>query len=429
MKEKLKAQHHILEELVGDYVSGRLFDIELEPYLSQIDVEEEASIWVLGAGKASVKMAAKVEAYFGNRVKDGIIIAPEKSRELSEIQVFNGSHPLPDRDSVSASYELMELASKIPARDTVIFCLSGGASSLFAIPPEGVELHELQLTWKLLLESGASINEMNIVRKHVSVSSGGRLGDILSATNLVSLILSDVPDNNPEIIGSGPTVGDTSTFKETFQILKRYKLWDEVPHSIRIHITRGMHGDQPETPVDLPVWHKIHVISGAKVLAQNAEQRLSLQNYTTLLADEAYDQDVKQVSKEICGKAISVVSGKDEIKKPAALIYFGESTVEVSGDGKGGRNMHLALNAAISMEGQHHISLLSLATDGVDGPTDAAGAIVNSETTLKARKKKLNPEDYLQQNDSYHFHQEMGTLVMTGPTGNNVMDLQVVLVD
>ncbi|MTI89603.1 MAG: DUF4147 domain-containing protein [Balneolaceae bacterium] len=429
MKETLKAQQNILRQLVDQYTEGELLSIDMEDYLSEITLKDDEKVWVLGAGKAAVEMAAQVESYFPGRIKDGVVIAPQLRARLYDIQVFRGAHPIPDNESVAASYELIHLAKRIPDGDTVIFCLSGGASSLFCIPPERVELVELQETWKLLLESGADIHQINVVRKHISESSGGRLGRILEGTNLVSIILSDVPGNWTDTIGSGPVSGDSSTFKEAFQILKKHGLWNRIPHTVRMHISAGMYGDIPETPIEMPVCHIERVIPGAGLLARNAGRKLKDEGYHVWIREEAYSADVKKIAKEICEKAIGILSNKDVLKKPAALVFYGESTVHVKGNGLGGRNQELALITALSLEGQQSVSMLSLATDGVDGPTDAAGAIVNSLTTLEARKKKISPEDYLTQNDSYHFHQELGTLLKTGPTGNNVMDLQLVLVE
>ncbi|WP_421774010.1 glycerate kinase type-2 family protein [Gracilimonas sp.] len=429
MSEKINQHRSILEDVVNNFVDGNFFNPDVAGILSRFSVE--GNVWILGSGKASFEMARQAESHFGSQIKDGMVIAPESSRELKQVQVFKGAHPYPDDDSVSASYELWELTKKIPEEDAVVFLLSGGASSLFCIPANGIEIDEYQKTYELLLKSGASIEQINVVRKHLSETAGGRLGELLSAHRLISIILSDVPGDKPEVIGSGPTVPDPSTFKEAFQVLKHFRLWEAVPHSVRIHLSKGMHGDSPETPKpETSEWdkHEVKVISGAGILAGNVGEYLSNRGYNVKVSEEAYNSDVKEVSKRICSDAISILSNKTELKPPAALVYYGESTVDVKGDGKGGRNQELALNAAISVEGQHSISLLSFATDGIDGPTDAAGAIINSETTLKARKKKLEPEAYLQNNDSYHFHEQMDTALKTGATGNNLMDLQVVLV-
>lgn len=429
MKDKLDKQNAILTNVVSQILAKDMFGLNLNPVFESAKVEGD--IWVLGAGKASVQMASQVEKFFGDRIRDGIIISPNDSHKLKSIQVFSGTHPYPYQDSISASYELWQLAKKIPKGDTVIWCISGGASSLFCIPSSGIEPEELRAVYKSVLNSGASIHEINAVRKHISNTAGGKLGQLLSNQNLISVILSDVPDDDPEVVGSGPTIPDSSTFKDAFQVLKKYGLWDEVPHSVRIHISKGMHGDIPENPKPKDSsWsnHKVKVLSGAQRLAGNVGKFLASQGYDVRVATQAYDAGVAEISKKMCSEAISVLSKKSGSKIPAAFVHFGESTVKVNKDGKGGRNQHLALNAALSIEGQHPVSLLSFATDGIDGPTDAAGAIVNSMTTLKARKKKLQPEEFLQNFNSYHFHEQMETLIKTGSTGNNLMDLQVVLV-
>ena len=392
---------------------------------------EGQQVWVLGAGKASVQMAHSLVEQEKVHVRDGIIISNTKEKASKKVQVFKGNHPYPDKSSVSASYELLNLARSIPTGATVLFLLSGGASSLLCIPPHGIEIEELAKTYKLLLESGAPIHEMNVVRKHLCMLKGGQLAQALHHANLITLAISDVPGNDLESIGSAPTVCDSSTFKDAFQILKKFGLWNEVPHAIRIHIAKGMSGDIPDTPkpgINEHPSHTIKIISDAASLAGRVADYLQKEGFHSWVAPSAYNDEVKKVAKQICSAAISVLSKNDPVPKPAALVFFGESTVEVKGKGKGGRNMELALASAISIEGQHPVSMLSIGTDGIDGPTDAAGAIIDSETTLQARKKKLDPEKFLQENDSYHFHEAMETLIKTGPTGNNLMDLQVVII-
>ncbi len=395
-------------------------------------IEGGQKVWVLGAGKASYQIAKNICENNNLYVVDGIIISNHSKYSKDKFQVFKGSHSFPDESSVSASYELLQMAKKIPKGETVVFCLSGGASSMLCIPPGGIEIEELAETYKLLLNSGAPIKEINIVRKHLCLIKGGQLAQALHHTNLITLIESDVPDNDLETIGSAPTICDSSTFQDAFQVLKRYQIWNQVPHSIRIHIAKGMSGDITDTPkpgINEHPDHTIKLISEASSFAELVAAKLSIEGYKVWVTDSAYNDDVRKVSKMICSKAISILSRNEPITKPAALVFYGESTVQVAGKGRGGRNQELALISAISIEGQHSISMLSIGTDGIDGPTDAAGAIIDSTTTLKARKKKLNPEEYLINNDSYSFHELMDTLVKTGPTGKNMMDLQVVLIE
>ncbi len=394
------------------------------------EIDNATDIWILGAGKASVNMAAELYEELPYPPFDGIIISPTEDY-IDHIQIFKGSHPYPTEETVAASYELIELADSIPSGDTVYFCLSGGASSLLTIPPYGIEIEELAYTYQLLLESGASIQEMNIVRKHLCELKGGKLGAALSHTNLITLISSDVPGNDISTIGSGPTTGDNSTFEEAKSILSKYELWDRIPLSVQTHIQLGVEGVIPENPKpdsSIFINHKTRIIHSAENLANQVAGYLSNEGFDTWIAPEAYSDNVLSVSKEISTKAISVLSKNFPVNKPAALIFYGESYVDVKGSGKGGRNQELALACAISLEGQHDIHLISIGTDGIDGPTDSAGAVIDSFTTLKARKKKINPEEYLKNNDSYHFHEQMDTQIKIGPTGNNLMDLQVLIV-
>ncbi len=422
MKDKLQKQHNILEAIGNNL---RKFQKPEIP-----DLKIDGDCYILGAGKGSVKLAELVLKQ-GVHCKDGILIGLE-SGIYKGIQVFEGSHPYPDENSVSASYELLELARKIPKDSTVIFCLSGGASALLCIPPYGVEISEIRNLYKLLLNSGASIQQMNIVRKHVCDLKGGKLGEELSHVRLITLIESDVPGDDVFTIGSGPTVPDPSSYTGAIKILKEFSIWDVVPTSIKRHLVFGEEGVIPENSKPnetLHPNHSIQVVSKSMGLAKAISNELRSHNYETWTAEQAYSGDVKSVSKQICSKSIKVLSGNDSLKKPAALIFHGESTVKVKGSGKGGRNQELALIAALSVEGQHSISMLSIGTDGIDGPTDSAGAIVNSFTTLQARKKGISPENFLQQNNSYVFHEEMNTHLKIGATGINLMDLQVVLID
>lgn len=406
----------------------------IQPLISiPSSVLEEISghIWVLGAGKASVAMAAELIEALPFAPIDGMIISPTHDY-LDNIQIFKGAHPYPDEDTVAASYELLSLAEQIPDGDTVFFCISGGASSLLTVPPYGVEVDELATLHQLLLNSGASIHEINTVRKHVCGLKGGKLGKVLSNTNLITLLISDVPGESLNSVGSGPTLADNTTFIDARNILQNFNIWDKTPVSIQTHIQLGIEGVIDENPSESEGFfkdHKVVELNSAGQLAQSVAVELEGQGYSTWVAEKAYSGPIRKVAKQICEQAISVLSTNQPVKKPAALIFYGESEVKVKGSGKGGRNQELALICALSLEGQHKVQLLSVGTDGIDGPTDAAGALIDSFTTLKARKKKLSPEEFLQNNDSYHFHKHMDTLIKTGPTGNNLMDLQVLIVE
>ena len=402
------------------------------PSMDSIEFSDDnVRVWILGAGKASVAMAVELIKRLPVAPYDGIIISPIE-RKIKNIQVFKGTHPYPSSKNVAASYELLEVAKSIPKGDTVFFCLSGGASSLLLIPPYGVEIEDVEITFKLLLESGAAIKEINAVRKHLCELKGGKLGQSLSHTNLTTLIISDVPGNDITTIGSGPTVGDNTSYKDAELVLNKYGLWSKIPLSVQLYIQLGVEGDIQENIAPESVLFETHttkIVSSAEILAEQVSEYLKLHGYDTWVAPKAYSDNVRHIAKIISAKAISVLSKNYPVNKPATLVFYGESYVDVKGQGKGGRNQELALLCALSLEGQHDVTMISLGTDGIDGPTDVASAIIDSFTTLKARKNKLNPEEFIINNDSYHFHEHMETLIKTGATGNNLMDLQVLFVE
>ncbi|MGM0588659.1 MAG: glycerate kinase type-2 family protein [Bacteroidota bacterium] len=454
--------HYALEEtepsrLVRKHIS---FDAEHRRLMvgeQEVLLSEQEQIWVIGAGKAGGRMAEACEEVLGDAIKDGIVIIPHndsdqfeqvkaiaieegvsrrranrKLRRQQRIQRFEASHPLPDEDSVAASYELQSLTKRIGVNDVVLFLLSGGASSLLCLPAGNLELEDIRITNQQLLRAGCSIREINTVRKHMSAIKGGQLLQYLKDARVYDLVISDVPGDDPEIIGSGPTTTDSTTFTDAFQVLKRYQLWDQIPHTVRAHIAKGMHGGWPDTPKpgsDMLCDHTNYIIGSARIFARKCAQKAEELGYHTWFTDSPYDDDVRSVSKQVAAQSLQVLKSDEPVAKPGALVFYGESTVEVDADGKGGRNQELALTTALSLEGQHHISILAAGTDGIDGPTNAAGGLVNALSTLTARSESRQPEEYLRRHDAYHFLQENDELLITGPTGNNVMDIVVALIE
>jgi len=418
------------ENLISEHVkieNGQLI-IDGDP----VSIGKSTKIWVFGTGKAAPRMAKELENLLGDRIEDGIIITHDTSQAPANIiQQFQGDHPLPSKDSIAATYELVALAEKPAPGDIVLFCVTGGSSALLSLPGANLEMEDLQETHHLMLNSGAGIHEINTVRKHLSAVKGGQLIPKFEQQKLINLIISDVPGDDPAFIGSGPTVFDDSTFDEAFQILKRFDVWQQLPQAVRTHIAKGMNGELPETvsSKDTDGKPQTYLVGTARKMGETVQQILQREGINVWLAEKAYDENVRKISKKIAADAVSVLKEETPVEKPGGLIYFGESMVEVTGDGLGGRNQELALNVALSIEGQHHISLLSIGTDGRDGPTDAAGAMIHAGTILEARKQELEPETYLQSNDSYHFFEKTGNHIKTGATGNNLMDLQVVLID
>jgi hydroxypyruvate reductase/glycerate 2-kinase len=291
----------------------------------------------------------------------------------------------------------------------------------------------MQATYQLLLHSGASIDEMNTVRKHLSLIKGGQLAQYAHHVRLQTFLLSDVPMNTAHMIGSGPTLTDPTTFQDAIDVLHSYQLVEKVPSSVQDYLRKGAFGFHPDTPKpglnDHPD-QQIHLITGAETIGPFLESLISQQGFSVHWSNTPIQESIKKEAQRIAAEVISVLNGQTGVPKnsPQALLFQGESYSMVQGSGKGGRNQELALLLALSLEGQHPVSILTFATDGIDGPTDAAGALVTSYSTLDARKQECSPESYIQDNDSYHFHEQMNTLVKTGLTGNNLMDLCVVLI-
>jgi glycerate-2-kinase len=334
-----------------------------------------------------------------------------------------GAHPTPDESSVKAGQKARNFFKDIPSKALIITLISGGTSSLLCFPQKGISIADIEKTFKLLNESGATIREINTVRKHCSQIKGGQLLQLLDPrVQLIDLVISDVPDDDLSIIGSGPTVEDPSTFLEARQILQHYEIWNRLPHSVRNHITDGIKQKVSETlkpgsdPLDT---HTSHVMSSARTLAQTIGALASSDGLDYQVADGPFNEDVRLVADEIT----NTITGNSRTK---LFVFYGESTVTVTGSGKGGRNQELALYGALQIEGKKQFTWLGAGTDGIDGPTDAAGAIVDGQTISKAREQGLNLQKYLADNDSYHFHEKMGTLFKTGPTGNNLMDVVLV---
>lgn len=420
----------------------RVFDdTEIQLDDSAILLQDYQEIYLLAMGKASIQMAKALQDAVDLPASNTLVVCPAGSEGISEIEgtVIEAEHPVPGSGSEKAGKEVIRFVESIPNNSLLICCISGGASSLLVQPADGITLEALNQTHELLINSGADIHEMNAVRKHLSQVKGGQLIRHLNKkATLVNLIISDVPGDDPTVIGSGPTVEDSSTYVDASKMLSNYGLWDRVPGSVQRHIKRGMAGNAMETLKAVEIESFTRIVASAGKLAdtvgeltinKNSEFRKhnSGRELTVEVADEPYTNNIQKVASNIAGRAEEIM--KAEAGHPTLLVYYGESKVQVTGKGKGGRNQELALRGALKIAGYPNISWLSVGTDGIDGPTDAAGALVDGGTVEQAREQGLYPESYLQNNDSYHFHEAMNTLVKTGPTGNNLMDLTLVLIE
>ena len=412
----------------------------LETLSIKIEVAElPEQLYLLAIGKGSQKLLEAFTRTYKGEIVDGIILSPEPisvesiDQRLKKLTFFTGSHPLPSLENEASTLEILRFIDDLPTGVSLVCLISGGTSSLLCLPPDSISIEDLQQTYQTLLQSGASIHQMNTVRKHLSLVKGGNLAQKAHHLRLHSYLLSDVPNDIAEVIGSGPTIADSSTFSDALQVVNDYQLSQDLPNTVLDYLRQGAQGLHPETPKpglnDHPN-QNINLMTGSNSMQPFLSTLLEQQGFGVHWAPEPIQASVKKETQRIASEVISVLNGQSNIssKTPQALVYHGESYAQVTGHGKGGRNQELALLLALSLEGQHPVTILTLATDGIDGPTDAAGAIVSSYTTLHARKQNTLPEPYIQQNDSYHFHERMKTLIRTGPTGNNLMDLCVVLI-
>jgi glycerate-2-kinase len=384
----------------------------------------EDKIYIIGSGKASYLMASGAVEVLGDRIADGMIIAPElPALKLKNVQIFKGSHPLPDSDSLAAAYELLDFIKKIPQNSLVLNLLSGGTSSLLCVPAGELDIEDIAEIYHHLIMSGADIHETNSVRRVFSAVKAGRLLSYLSHTRLIDLIISDVPDNDLHIIGSGPTTPGSASPEEAFHVLKRYRLWDDIPHEARAYLAKQLwlERDNPSefTTEDI-TQHAQKIIASASLLAEEIREIASESGYAVWCDSEPFTGTVAGLKKRILNKIDEEKGGN------CLLIFYGESTINVKGEGKGGRNQELALQMALELQGKYGIQFLSAGSDGIDGPTDAAGAIVNGNTADEASKMGLDINQYLENNDSYTFFEQFGGHLKTGATGNNLMDIQLV---
>jgi hydroxypyruvate reductase len=377
-------------------------------------------------------MAQSIEELLGERIKSGFInVKYGHTLPLNIIQVNEAGHPVPDEAGLSGTKKIIELVSQTGEKDLVLFLISGGGSALLPYPVKGLTLEDKQQMTKRLLEVGATIHEINALRKHVSRVKGGRMARLAYPSALISLILSDVIGDNLDSIASGPTVPDESTFGDCLHILEKYDLKDKISPAALRFLEEGAQARQEETPkADDPAFRQTqNVIIGSNVLAVKAAQKKAEElKYNSLILSTLIEGETKDVAKLHAAIAKEILKTGNPLQKPACVISGGETTVTIRGKGLGGRNQEFALAAAIEIDEWDGVVILSGGTDGTDGPTDAAGAIADSTTVGRAKALELNPEAYLRENDSYHFFQPLADLIMTGPTFTNVMDLRLVMV-
>ena len=391
------------------------------------DLRQYERILVAGAGKAGAPMAAAVEEVLGDRVSGGLVlvkyghVGPTRTVALRE-----AGHPIPDQAGVEGTAELVRLVEASGPNDLVIVVLSGGGSALLLLPVDGVSLDDVQRTTDLLLRAGATINELNAVRKHLDRVKGGGLARLAQPSDLVTLVLSDVVGNPLDVIASGPTVPDESTFGEACAIVERFGIWDDLPTGVAERLRAGRDGRVEDTPKPGDALFEASqtlLVASNELAAAAAVRQAEAEGLRALLLSTYVEGEAREVGRVVAALAREEAARDGPLPRPCCLVLGGETTVRVRGAGLGGRNQELALAAAEKIAGLDGVILASLATDGNDGPTDAAGALVDGTTLARARTLGLDPGRSLADNDAYHFFEPLGDLLLTGPTNTNVNDL------
>lgn len=394
------------------------------------DLSTIENIFVIGAGKASALMASEIENILGNRITAGHIVTKyNHGCELKYIKLSEAGHPVPDQNGLRATHAILEIARRAEEDDLVICLISGGASALLVDTPPGISLEDIIKVNEVLLKSGADIREVNAIRKHFSKVKGGQLAKAIYPAKIACLILSDVVGNPMDVIASGPTVPDTSSFMDAANIIKKYELYRQLPQSTIKYIVRGAAGIVAENPeVYDPCFKntKNNIIGCNQTALEAASKKAVEKGFDTHIITNKLQGNYTRVADFILQTIDQ--HGHKKGKRPVCLLFGGEPTVQVRGNGLGGRNQHLALHLATKIHGKRDVTILCAGTDGTDGPTDVAGAVVDNHTMSKALSSGIDPDLYLENADSYAFFNQVEGHIATGSTQTNVMDLMVTLI-
>ncbi|MBN2109843.1 MAG: glycerate kinase [Methanosarcinaceae archaeon] len=394
------------------------------------DLASYQNIYLVAFGKASVAMSRAIEEILGDKLSEGCAITKYGfAGPLTIVKLMEAGHPIPDENGVIAAKQISSFLGRTGPKDLIFFLISGGGSALLTLPRKGISLQDMVNLTDRLIRIGASIDEINTIRKHLSAVKGGGLAKMAYPSESISLILSDVVGDPLDVIASGPTVPDTSTFEDFQEIVTRYNL--NLPPAVQGLLENGLEGVVEDTPKhDDPVFGRCHhfLVGNNSLALIEAEKKAVELGYNTLLLTSSLVGEAREVARVLASIAREERKMSRPLTLPACILAGGETTVKVMGKGKGGRCQEMALSFAIEAHGLEDILFVPMATDGNDGPTDAAGAFADGYTIEKGRNLHLDARAMLGQNDSYNFFRETGDLLITGPTGTNVMDVYVLLV-
>lgn len=400
---------------------------------ARFDMRRFDRIFIIGMGKGSARMAQAIEAILGDRITAGLAVVKDGYiATLEKVEIREAGHPIPDARGQVSARKITDILKKTGERDLVIVLICGGGSALLPAPQEGITLRDKQKMTGILLHCGATIREINALRKHLSTLKGGRLARLAFPSTILSLILSDIVGDPIDAIASGPTAPDVTTFGDCMAILKKYDVVKKTPDAVLKFIKQGLKGAIEETPKKGdPAFLRTHnfIVGNNFRSLKAASQKATQLGYNTLILSSMIEGETRDAAKFHASIGKEILRSGNPVSLPACIISGGETTVTIRGTGLGGRNQEFALASAIEISGLGKTVVLSAGSDGTDGPTDAAGALADSSTVQRAKKKKIAPLLYLENNDSYRFFKKLDGLVVTGPTNTNVMDVRIMLVE
>ncbi len=397
----------------------------------EVNLQKVKRIYLIGVGKAVLPMASAVSDVMGDLISEGALIAKHtdssvQSKLNRQIKVLIGSHPIPSENSVKSTGEMLEMLKKTTPDDLVIGLISGGGSALMTYPVEEIGLASLQKITSLLLKCGATIEEMNTIRKHLDLVKGGGLLKYIYPAKSIHLILSDVLGDPLSMIASGPTSADPTTYQNCLDIIHKFKIFDQVDEKVLEYLQKGSEGSFEETLKEGNTKLKDHsnfIVGSLSIAAEAARAQAEALGFETRILTTSLRGEARIVGSELARQLVELVKTNPSREKPLCLIAGGETTVTVTGNGKGGRNQELALAAAQVLQGVNNCAFITFATDGEDGPTDAAGGLVTGKTIQSGLDLGLNSQNYLNENNAYEYLEKTRALIRTGPTGTNVNDL------
>jgi len=407
---------------------GRLIARDFSMSLSDF-----SSINVIAVGKASVPMMDTALKLLNQQKVSGILVAPkgEKTPRFdSRVEIFHAGHPLPDEEGFRAGRHIVAMLSSMRSSELLICLISGGASALLPAPTDSIALEDKRRLTEQLIRTRATIHEINTVRRHISDLKGGRLVEKCAASSIVSFIISDVAGNTLHDIASGLTAPDPTTYGDAVQVLRKYDIWAKIPHAVKQHLQRGLAGKIRETPKPTsPIFDRVHnfIIADNRYACVAAKDALQYRNVPTKVLTSQADMEARSLGKLLASIGVSSKTFREPIRNSGAIIVGGETTVNVTGNGQGGRNQHTALSALLDIDGQSGLAIIAFGTDGVDGNSPAAGAIVDGNSGKRARRSGVDPQDFIDRSDSFHLFKKLKDNIFTGRTGTNVGDVYIII--